>query len=644
MVPPEQNSDEIIELTDIIKKGDLAESGGSDDDVDMSFEQELEDLFADESDEPRDETPGKEPSAETPEEDSSQREETSLEDDLDALLTEGETGEAEPEAAEETPEPAAAMGESAEEADFEDELDALLAEEEQEPVPASAAPEEPEEPEEDDLEAELDQAMGGAATDEDIAREAGAGEETDDFEDELDALLSEDEPEEPAAPKAESEDEDDIDLSGLDDLAAELGEDEEAVPTAASEEDEDEDDIDLSGLDDLLDELDAEEKKGAKSPPPDMQEEPEPELEASEESEPEAPAEEDPFEAAMASAEASEEPGDLAVEQSMEAEEQAPAGETAEAPADDFEAAMAAAETSRESEEHSLEKALAKSRGTANAAESLDEITSGEEPASEAVAESLPEEAIEDSGESLDPFEAAMAESVAQETEEPEITPEEEAEPQEAEAASEDIEDIADIEQIETEAEELSPAAAPESLELGFVEEEEQPAMTDVPETLEELEDQDLEYVEAHQAAGETDLEAPPDLPPDTDLGFGAEEAAQAGIEQAPAASPELSGIMDRLEAMERRFSKELSRLQYRLDKAGAPEIEETELQDLEGVPGLEERLATLEGKTLAREDLEALRATIDYEIMARIEKTVPAAAAKVIREELDALIKGLSS
>jgi len=38
------------------------------------------------------------------------------------------------------------------------------------------------------------------------------------------------------------------------------------------------------------------------------------------------------------------------------------------------------------------------------------------------------------------------------------------------------------------------------------------------------------------------------------------------------------------------------------------------------------------------------LRATIDYEIMARIEKAVPAAAAKVIREEIDALIKEQSS
>ncbi len=47
MVPGDADTEDILELTEIIRKGDLADAGGADADDDISFEQELEELFAD---------------------------------------------------------------------------------------------------------------------------------------------------------------------------------------------------------------------------------------------------------------------------------------------------------------------------------------------------------------------------------------------------------------------------------------------------------------------------------------------------------------------------------------------------------------------------------------------------------------------
>jgi len=46
MVPGDADTEDILELTEIIRKGDLADASGGDADDDISFEQELEELFA----------------------------------------------------------------------------------------------------------------------------------------------------------------------------------------------------------------------------------------------------------------------------------------------------------------------------------------------------------------------------------------------------------------------------------------------------------------------------------------------------------------------------------------------------------------------------------------------------------------------
>lgn len=689
MASPEENSDEIIELTDIIKKGSLADQGGdSDEDVDLSFEQELEGLFSEDSGDSGGQSPERQSAAD----------DSSFEDDLDALLSDGESGGDESEPAPSGPQAPKAQ-EPTDDSSFEDELDALLAgDDEQEQQPAAQAPEPPAKPapramaeEPEDLDAELAEELDLAmstASDKDIEDAAGPAEEAgDDFEAELDALLGDDEPKEDKPAPAED---DDLDLSELDSLAEELGEDRPAAKTqedddldltaldgVAEELDQkepeaksdgpadapDKDDVDLSGLDDILNELgadDAEETKAEKPEPAaeDLLDEIldpvkglEPEEDVDEALEEFEAAEEDAFEAALAAAETSEEP---------EAEEPAAEEEPAEAPAaeeDAFEAAMAAAEVAESpaaeepetaeeiqepGEEDAFDAAMAEMEGLKDLEDVAEE--DGEEPAEDledALEAAMEEEDGEESLEAEEPeavdeiqepgaedaFEAAMDEALEPVTDEAEEVAETEEEPVSAEEAANGI-----LAQAETAASEIED-----------FEEEDQPSLAEVIQAadLEMPDEPELDHVDAHHGAGEFDLEVPPDLPPDTDLGLNAAPATPAAPAQP---GTEMGAVMQRLEAMERRFHKELSRVQYRLDKAGAPELGEDDLQDLEGLPDLEERLATLEGKVLAREDLEALRATIDYEIMHRVEKVVPAAAAKVIREELAALIKDISS
>jgi len=700
MASPEESSDEIIELTDIIKKGSVDDQGAdSDEDIDLSFEQELEGLFSEDDDQPGEKSPAQKPADD----------DSSFEDELDALLSEGEPGGAKPQAAPATsdqPETAEAEDDSG----FEDELDALLGEDDEQEPQASAEPEAStrEQPADDpaqpgdldeELAEELDLAMS-AATDQDIENQAGpAAEAADDFESELDALLSGDE-EEPAAAPADpdlseleelagepesqtaGEASDDLDLSELDGLAEELGGKEEAPDTAAKADAPAEDDVDLTGLDDLLDDVDEPQPAETEAQEPEAAdddldallaevggaEEPAAEKSEPEEAEPASEAgTDDDLDALLAEAggtEVTEEAGEEAATAPVEpgAEEATP-----EEPAEDlFEAAP---------EEAATEEALPQE--PAREEQALEELAS-EEPAPDEVSpeELAPEElALEEEAEEPGPDEDAeqpeheeqaedlpAEEQAGQETEPAEVQDDFDAavaemeglKAEDGELTIEDLDDKAEPDEPEAE----EPAALDAGMSLqeaeavadalledipeqdAFLEdgEEEDDILAGLPEVAENpLEDAVADHADAHLGAGESDLEIPPDLPPDTDLGLDA-------VVGAPAPAAQASGILDRLEAMERRFSKELSRLQYRLDKAGAPELEEDDLQDLEGVPNLEERLATLEGKVLAREDLEALRATIDYEIMHRVEKVVPAAAAKVIREELDALIKDIAS